>query len=878
MLFGDGGDGVRIGESENIRGSENIAPSSEMIDQTFDRHQKLNKVDLDTMSMDDIYNNLKVYEREVKGMSSSNSSTQNMAFVSSLNNNTSSTNEAVNTAYGVSTTSTQVNVAYSTNINNLNLEQIHPDDMEEIDLRWQMAMLNMRARRECRALRNQDNKHKECSKRSVPIETTTSTALVSCDSLGGYDWRKIAIRELRKKLEIAQKENYDIQLNVDKFEHAIKSLNKFIECQIVDNCKKGLGYENYNAVPPPYIRNFMFPTPDLSFTSLDKFVNKPVVENYKAKSSEEEPKGNPQIDLQDQGAIDSRCLRNMTRNMSYVIDYEEIDGGYVAFGGNPKGGKITEKSKAFRVFNSRTRIVEETLHIRFSESTSNVVGGGPDWLFDIDTADLPFYQYPKSSHVDRSKPLSDDGKMVDEDPNKENKCNDQEKEDNVNNTNNVNTISSIVIDAGTNEVNYIGEILSSEVPFDLNMPTLEDVSIFDFSRDDEDVDAVADINNLDTTIQVRPIPSIRIHKDHPLDQVIRDLQSATQTRRMSKNLEEHRNKKDERGIVIRNKERLVTQWYTQEERIDYDEVCAPVARIEAIRLFLAYASFKDFVVYQMDVKSDFLYGKFKEEVYVCQLKGFEDPDFLDKVYKGEKAVYGLHQAPRAWYETLSTYLLDNGFQRGKIDNTLFIKRHKGNILLFWSTAMAKTINEEAQLHAKVDGKKIIVTESSVRRDLRLADEEGAKKPWGILLLKLEMFDVDTLDGDEVLVAGQNENIVEEVVDAAQVSTATTTVTITTEEIMLAQALKALKTSKPKAKWIVFQEPRKYTKTTISLQQSQYKGKRIMIEEPVKHKKKDQIRLDEEATKKLQAEFTKEERLAREKYKKEQEANIALIEE
>ncbi|GJY36683.1 putative ribonuclease H-like domain-containing protein [Tanacetum coccineum] len=136
--------------------------------------------------------------------------------------------------------------------------------------------------------------------------------------------------------------------------------------------------------------------------------------------------------------------------------------------------------------------------------------------------------------------------------------------------------------------------------------------------------------------------------------------------------------------VIRNKARLVAQGYTQEEGIDYDEVFAPVARIEAIRLFLAYASFKDFMVYQMDVKSAFLYGKIKEEVYVCQPPGFEDPDFPDRVYKVKKALYGLHQAPRAWYETLSTYLLDNGFQRGKINKTLFIKRHKGYILLISS--------------------------------------------------------------------------------------------------------------------------------------------------------------------------------------------------
>ncbi|GKC41476.1 putative ribonuclease H-like domain-containing protein [Tanacetum coccineum] len=142
-----------------------------------------------------------------------------------------------------------------------------------------------------------------------------------------------------------------------------------------------------------------------------------------------------------------------------------------------------------------------------------------------------------------------------------------------------------------------------------------------------------------------------------------------------------RNKKDERGIVIRNKARLVAQGHRQEEGIDYEEVFAPVARIKAIRLFLAYASFMGFLVYQMDVKSAFLYGTIKEEVYVTQPPGFKDPDHPNKVYKVVKALYGLHQAPRAWYETLANYLLSNGFKRGKIDQTLFIKKQKGDILL-----------------------------------------------------------------------------------------------------------------------------------------------------------------------------------------------------
>ncbi|GJW58223.1 retrovirus-related pol polyprotein from transposon TNT 1-94 [Tanacetum coccineum] len=836
---------------------ENItAPSSEMLDQTFDRLQKLvsqlellgeklsqedvnqnllrslspkwnthavvwrDKADLYIMSMDDLYNNLKVYEPEVKRISSSSSSTQNMAFVSSSNNNTSSSNETVNVAYGITTVSTQVNTSYSTNIDNLSddvicaflssqpnnlqlahedLQQIHPEDLEEMDLRWQMAMLTMRARRflkntgrkltingnesvsfdkskvECynchkrghftrefRAPRNQDYKNKESTRRNIPMETSTSITLVSCDGLGGYDWS--------------------------------------------DQVEEGPNYALMAYSPS-------------SFDST----------------------GNPQMDLQDQGVIDSGCSRHMTGNMSYLTDYEEIDGGYVAFGGNSKGGKITGKaikdetsgilksfiigienlvdhkvkvirydngtgfenremnqfckmngilrqfsvartpqqngvverrnrtlieaartiladsnlsttfwaeavntvcymqnrvlvvkphnktpyelfhsrtptlsfmrpfgclvtifntidhlgkfdgkadegffvgyslnSKAFRVFNSRTRIVEENLHIRFSKNTPNVVGNGPDGLFDINaltrimnyepifagtqfngftgteasdnagqarketepvkeyillplwTADPPFSQDAKSSHDDGSKPSSDDEKKVDEDPREDSEYKDQEKEDNVNSTNNVNA-------ASTNEVNSVGEKPSIELLDDRNMPALEDYSIFDFTRNDEDDGVVADMNNLDTIIQKNP----------------------------------KRNKKDERGIVIRNRARLVAQGYTQEEGIDYDEVFAPVI---------------------------------KEEVYVCQPPRFKDPYFPDRVYKVEKALYGLHQTPRAWYETLSIYLLDNEFQRGKIDKTLFIKRYKGDILLVQMSSMGElTFFLGLQVQQKKDG-------------------------------------------------------------------------------------------------------------------------------------------------------------------------------
>ncbi|KAI3735537.1 hypothetical protein L6452_15038 [Arctium lappa] len=142
-----------------------------------------------------------------------------------------------------------------------------------------------------------------------------------------------------------------------------------------------------------------------------------------------------------------------------------------------------------------------------------------------------------------------------------------------------------------------------------------------------------------------------------------------------------RNKKDEDGIIIRNKARLVAKGYCQEEGIDYDVTFAPVARLKAIRIFLAYAAHKGFKVYQMDVKYAFLNGKLNEEVYVQQPPGFENTEFPNHVYYLDKVLYGLKQAPRAWYATLSTFLINNGFEKGTIDRILFIKRYKNEMLL-----------------------------------------------------------------------------------------------------------------------------------------------------------------------------------------------------
>ncbi|GJW38150.1 ribonuclease H-like domain-containing protein [Tanacetum coccineum] len=342
-----------------------------------------------------------------------------------LKQHTSSTNGAVNTAHSVTTASTQATVVNSTTIDNLSdavicaffasqpnipqldnedLQQINPDDLEEIDLRWQMAMLTMRARRflknsgrkltvngtetigfdkskvecynchkrghfarECRAPRNQENRNRENTRRVMPVETTTSNALISCDGLGDYDWsdqaeegltnfalmayfstsfnskvssdlnclesvearllvykknefvyekdtkllkheiylKEVAITELRRKLELAQKQKDEIQVTVEKLKNSSKSLSKLIDSHIVDKCKTCLGY---NVVSPPYTGNFMPPKPNLSFSSLEEFVNepivsepivkKPVVETSEDKASADKPK----VDRKNNGA------------------------------------------------------------------------------------------------------------------------------------------------------------------------------------------------------------------------------------------------------------------------------------------------------------------------------------------------------------------------------------------------------------------------------------------------------------------------------------------------------------------------------------------------------------------------------------------------
>ncbi|GJS12406.1 putative ribonuclease H-like domain-containing protein [Tanacetum coccineum] len=294
-----------------------------------------------------------------------------------------------------------------------------------------------------------------------------------------------------------------------------------------------------------------------------------------------------------------------------------------------------------------------------------------------------------------SKSVADDQKQVEDGPDNENDEKDKSEDDSspkeVNTAGQHVNTASPEVNTGSFKLNTIDPLVSNASSNDTDSPkdmfkmgashTLEATHVKFFSDEDE---PEVDLGNITSSYIVPTTPNTRIHKDHPITNVVGDVWILVDLPIGKRDIGTKwvfRNKKDERGIVIRNKARLVAQGHRQEEGIDYEEVFAPVTRIEAIRLFLVYASFMGFLVYQMDVKSAFLYGTIEEEVYVTQPPGFKDPDNPDKFYKVVKALYGLHQAPRAWYETLANYLLGNGFKRGKIDQTLFIKKQKGDILL-----------------------------------------------------------------------------------------------------------------------------------------------------------------------------------------------------
>nr|GEW00602.1 hypothetical protein [Tanacetum cinerariifolium] len=660
---------------------------------------------------------------------------QNMAFVSSSSNNSNSSN-GVNTAQGVNTAN-EVNTASSqpnsTHLVNEDLEQIHPDDLEEMDLKW-----------ERKAPRGQDNRSRDVTRRTMPVETSNSSALVSCDRLEGYGWSDQAEEGQTNYALMAYStssaSSSDSEVSDDEKEKVEKK-----------EVKPSINWINFVKATTDNnlwetVKNGEQPTKTLIGKEVKKVnTSKPkvVVNVVKAKAKHNAVKGkrgnvvkasacwsNPQEHLQDKGVIDSGCSRHITGNMSFLTYYEENDGGYIAFGGNLKRGKITGKgtkdetsgtlksfiTKVENLINLKVKVIICDNETKFKNKEMNqfceVKGIMRQYSVARTTQQNEVAKRRNKTLIEVAGTMLTDSKLPttfwDEAVNTacyvQNKVNLIGKlmKDSLLDTHSIvrhseySTVEPglwkktymlglvkilLIISSGVNDV---GINISIDPPPDLNMPSLEDIGIFEDSHDDEDVfGADADFYNFDSTFQVIPIPTIRIYKDHTLEQVIGYLHSSPHTRRMTKNLKEHglvgnvilrtdhkdlqnclfacflsemepkkvlqalkdprkraigskwvfKNKMDERRIVIRNNTRLVAQGHTQEEGIDYDEVFAPAARIETIRLFLAYASFKYFIVYQMDVKSAFLYGKIEEEVNVCQPPRFEDLDFLDKVTK-----------------------------------------------------------------------------------------------------------------------------------------------------------------------------------------------------------------------------------------------------
>nr|GEU50978.1 hypothetical protein [Tanacetum cinerariifolium] len=375
-------------------------------------------------------------------------------------------------------------------------------------------------------------------------------------------------------------------------------------------------------------------------------------------------------------------------------------------------------SKAFRVFNKQTRRVEENLHVEFLENKAIEKGTISTNLLDTkdaasqemkkDVSSLRYIALPNWAHdalleFSSSKPQDHCSTEVPKDSENPNPTASTStplagQMETLTVETPIPTVSSPVPTAystDSQEPSSDARLISKRVANQEETPSLDNIlSLTNQSKDIlrgtsnsyESNRVEADISNMATDITACPTPTLRVHKDHPKSQIIVEpkkisdaLQDPSWVEAMQEKLLQFKiqnvwtlvycpkelrpigtkwvlkNKKDERGIVIRNEARLVAQGHTQEEGIDYDKVFAHVARIKAIRFFLANASFMGFTVYQMDVKSAFLYGTVDEEV--------------------------LHQATRAWYGTLSKYLLKNGFQRGIIDQTLFIRKQREDFIL-----------------------------------------------------------------------------------------------------------------------------------------------------------------------------------------------------
>ncbi|GJU05877.1 putative ribonuclease H-like domain-containing protein [Tanacetum coccineum] len=432
------------------------------------------------------------------------------------------------------------------------------------------------------------------------------------------------------------------------------------------------------------------------------------------------------------------------------FDGKSDDGFFVGYSLN---------SKTLRVYNIRTKKVEENLHVRFLEDKHIIVGDGSKWLFDIDVLIKSMNYVPvvaciNSNGIGHSSeetgssqyyilmPLWKDGSQFDsslkdtsnDEPQPSNDARKKDDEGGIDDQertkNSAQDVNTTRLSINTASTNFNTGSLNINI-VSLTVPTAPLESTYaDFFGDESELD----LSNIATTYPIPTTPNTRIHKDHSLDDVLGDVSSGVQTRRMINEqgfISVYRNKKDERGIVIRNKARLVVQGYTQEEGIDYDKVFAPVVRIEAIKLFLAYASFKDFVVYQMDVKSAFLYDKIEKEVYVCQPLGFEDLEFPDKVYKKDQILVDEEIAQRLQEELQAELEEEERLARQKEEEDNLISWDNTQAMMKADYELAQRLQAEEQGELKIEERSKLFVELMDKRKknfAKLKAKEIIRKP------------------------------------------------------------------------------------------------------------------------------------------------------
>nr|GEV14926.1 retrovirus-related Pol polyprotein from transposon TNT 1-94 [Tanacetum cinerariifolium] len=504
--------------------------------------------------------------------------------------------------------------------NTHDLERIHLDDMEEIDLRWQMAMLTMRVRmflkktrrkltvngnetlgfdmfkvecynyhkkghfaRECRALRNQENKYKESTRRSVLMETPASIALVLCDDLGGYDWS--------------------------------------------DQAEEGPNYA---------LMAYTSSSSDLKVSN-DSTCSKSCLETVKLLKSHNE-----------------QLLKDLKKSELMVLGY--------------KTGLNSVEERLELMGGSTEHVADEAIYKELDDRLVRVATTASSLEAEQDSGNIHKTQSKatpneaSSSRTTLGKEVFVEKEVVDKE------ANDEVQKDVEEVVEDINTIK-LIVDAA--QVNVAGEVnvasIATTVSVAATIPA-EEVTL---------AKSLVALKDSKPKVKGVFIQEPRSYYYQYKEVTVAKLKNMTTIG--SKWV--FRNKLNENGIVSRNKARLVAQGYNQQEGIDYDGTYTPVARLESIRILLAYAYALDFKLFQMDVKSAFLNIFINEEVYVAQPLGFIDFEKLDHGYKLKKALYGLKQAPKAWYDRLKAFLIKHEYKMGMVDNTLFTKKKSSNLII-----------------------------------------------------------------------------------------------------------------------------------------------------------------------------------------------------